>query len=85
MTYYVYILKCSDQTLYTGITTDPKRRIHEHNNSNKLGAKYTRPRRPVKLVYTKKYKTRSEATKEEIRIKKLSRESKKLLITKNTF
>ena len=80
MTYYLYILKCSDKTLYTGITTDPKRRIHEHNNSNKLGAKYTRARRPVKLVYTKKYTTRSEATKEEIRIKKLSRKQKELLI-----
>lgn len=80
MTYYVYILKCSDQTLYTGITTNPKRRVDEHNNSNKLGAKYTRTRRPVKIVYIKKYKTRSEAAKEEIQMKKLSRKQKELLI-----
>ena len=50
--YYLYILKCSDGTLYTGITVDLKRRVGEHNTS-KLGAKYTRSRRPVKLVYSK--------------------------------
>ena len=54
--YYVYILKCADKTLYTGITTDLKRRIAEHNSS-KLGAKYTSSRRPVTLVYSKKFKT----------------------------
>ena len=73
--FYVYILKCKDKTLYTGITTDLKRRLIEHN-STKLGAKYTRARRPVKLVYSKKFKTRSGATKEEFRIKQLSREDK---------
>jgi putative endonuclease len=79
--YYLYILKCADKTLYTGITTDLERRILEHNTS-KLGAKYTSSRRPVKMVYSKKFKTRSLATKEEARIKKLKR-IQKLELVKN--
>ena len=79
--YYVYILKCADNTLYTGITTDLKRRIVEHNSS-KLGAKYTSSRRPVKLVLSKKFRNRSTASKEEIRIKKLKR-GEKLELIKN--
>jgi len=77
--YYLYILKCADKTLYTGITTDLKRRITEHN-SKKLGAKYTFSRRPVKMVYFKKFKNRSNASKEESRIKKLKRDKKLELI-----
>jgi putative endonuclease len=77
--YYLYILKCADKTLYTGITTDLKRRVVEHNNS-KLGAKYTSSRRPVKLVYSKKFRDRSKASKEEARIKKLRRAQKLELI-----
>ena len=73
--YYLYIIKCSDETLYTGITCDLKRRIEEHNSSN-LGAKYTRSRRPVKLVYSKNFRNRSTASKEEARIKSLSRKEK---------
>ncbi|MCW1888205.1 MAG: GIY-YIG nuclease family protein [Candidatus Moranbacteria bacterium] len=76
--YYVYILECADSTLYSGITTDLKRRVVEHNTSP-LGAKYTRGRRPVKLVYSNEYETRSEATREEIRLKKLTKEEKKAL------
>jgi putative endonuclease len=72
MPYYLYILKCADRSLYAGITVDLERRIAEHNDS-KLGAKYTRSRRPVKLAYSKKFLTRSMASKEENRIKKLSR------------
>jgi putative endonuclease len=79
--YYLYILKCADQTLYTGITTDLERRIFEHNKT-KLGAKYTTSRRPVKLAYSKKFENRSVALKEEIRIKKL-RKSEKLSLIKN--
>ena len=78
--YYLYILECVDKTLYTGITTDLKRRIVEHN-STKLGARYTSSRKPVKLVYSKKFKNRSTASKEEARIKKL-RKSKKLELIK---
>jgi putative endonuclease len=80
--YYLYILKCADKTLYTGITTDLKRRVLEHN-STKLGAKYTASRRPVKVVYSKKFKDRSMVSKEEIRIKKLKRIDKLKIITGN--
>lgn len=80
--YYLYILQCADGTLYTGITTDLNRRVAEHNDS-KLGAKYTAGRRPVELVYSKKFSSRSLATTEEARIKKLSRVEKLDLIEKN--
>lgn len=73
--YFLYILQCADDSLYTGITTDLDRRIKEHNDS-KLGAKYTKIRRPVKLVYSKEFTDRSQASKEESRIKKLSRQQK---------
>ncbi len=73
--YYLYILKCADKTLYTGITTNLERRIREHNTS-KLGAKYTRARRPVKLAYSKKFASRGKAQREESKIKKLSRGEK---------
>ncbi|PIR73566.1 MAG: endonuclease [Candidatus Moranbacteria bacterium CG10_big_fil_rev_8_21_14_0_10_35_21] len=79
--YYLYILKCSDKTLYTGITTDLKRRVVEHN-VGKLGAKYTSARRPVKLVYSKKFKNRSTASKEEARIKKMKKVEKLELLKK---
>ncbi len=77
--YYVYLLECSDGALYTGITVDLERRVREHNSSS-LGAKYTRARRPVKLVFSKKFKNRSLATKEEMRIKGLKRIEKIKLI-----
>ena len=80
--YYVYILKCADETLYTGIAVDLGKRIEEHNTSD-LGAKYTKYRRPVKLVYSKKFRDRSTASKEEIRIKALSREEKLGMINKH--
>ncbi|HIP50519.1 MAG TPA: GIY-YIG nuclease family protein [Campylobacterales bacterium] len=73
--YFVYILQCSDSTLYTGITTDLERRVDEHNNSPK-GAKYTRARRPVTLVYSEALETRSLASKREYSIKKMSRKEK---------
>ncbi len=77
--YHVYLLECSDGALYTGITVDLERRVREHNSSS-LGAKYTRARRPVKLVFSKKFKNRSLATKEEMRIKGLKRIEKIKLI-----
>ncbi len=74
--YYVYMLECADGTLYTGITTDLERRLEEHNSSDK-GAKYTRARRPVNLVYSEKYPDRSSASKREYAIKKrMSKEQK---------
>jgi putative endonuclease len=71
MSYHLYILRCADGTLYTGITTDLKRRTVEHN-SGKVGAKYTRARRPVELIYSKKFKNRSAASIAEAAMKKLS-------------
>ncbi len=79
--WYVYILECSDKTLYTGITTDLKRRLKEHNASTQ-GAKYTRGRRPLQLVYSTKMLHKSAAQKEEYRIKKLSK-AEKLNIIEN--
>ena len=78
--WYVYIVECADGSLYTGITTSIQRRILEHNYSFKA-AKYTRSRRPVRLVYKKECKNRSEASKEEYRIKRLKRAEKLKLIT----
>jgi len=77
--YYLYILKCRDKTLYTGITVNLVKRLGEHNSATK-GAKYTRPRRPVKLAYAKRFRTRSTASKAESKIKALSREEKLNLI-----
>ena len=78
--YFVYILQCADNTYYTGITTDIERRIKEHNGEVKGGAKYTRVRTPVKLIYSEKCESRMTATKREYEIKQLSREKKKELI-----
>ena len=79
MSYYVYIVRCSDNSLYTGITTDINRRIYEHNETKK-GAKYTKSRRPVSLVYSALIGDRSSAQKEEYRIKKLSKIKKQELV-----
>jgi len=80
--YFVYMLECSDSTLYTGITTDLKRRLDEHNNSSK-GAKYTRLRRPVKIVYSEEQADRSSASKREYALKKLTREEKLALLSQS--
>ncbi len=77
--YYLYILQCADDSLYTGVTVNLVRRTGEHNFS-KLGAKYTRGRRPVELVYSRKFRNRSGACKEEARIKALSRKEKLKII-----
>lgn len=78
MNNYVYILECSDKTLYTGATNNIEKRIQEHNNT-RSGARYTRGRRPVKLVYVEICSTPSIALKREAEIKKLSRAQKLLL------
>lgn len=75
----VYILECSDKSLYTGITNNLEKRIQQHNNG-KEGAKYTRVRRPVKCVYEETLNDRSAATKREMEIKKLKRVEKLSLI-----
>ena len=76
----VYMLRCNDNSLYTGITTDLTRRIREHNHDNKTGAKYTRVRRPVKLVYFESLSSRSEASQREHQIKRLTKQQKERLI-----
>ena len=76
--WYLYIVLCSDTSLYTGITTNIKRRIHEHNTGR--GAKYTRGRGPVQLVHLRQFTNRSEASKAESKIKKLRRRQKLSII-----
>ncbi|HEY0948111.1 MAG TPA: GIY-YIG nuclease family protein [Candidatus Paceibacterota bacterium] len=76
--WYVYMLRCADGTLYTGVTTDLTRRVREHNEAPE-GAKYTRARRPVSLVHKETFTSRSEACAREAAIKKLSRAEKQTL------
>jgi putative endonuclease len=77
--WFVYIVQCADKTLYTGITLNLDRRLEEHNSVDS-GAKYTRGRQPVKLVYDAAFKDRAAAAKEEARIKKLYKSQKIKLI-----
>ncbi|WP_394175745.1 GIY-YIG nuclease family protein [Thalassotalea litorea] len=79
--WFVYILRCADQSLYTGITIDVDKRLKEHNQDNQKGAKYTRARRPVELIYQESQPDRSGAAKREAEIKKLSRKQKIQLIS----
>jgi pyrroline-5-carboxylate reductase len=80
MIWYVYILHCGDNTLYTGVTTDVTRRLSEHE-TGKVGAKYTRARGPLTVVYTEECASRSTAQIREAAIKKLSRPQKEVLIS----
>jgi putative endonuclease len=75
---YCYILECSDGTYYTGWTTDPERRLRQHNRGR--GARYTRSRSPVRLVYAEGQPNRSSAMRREFQIKHMSRKSKEKLI-----
>lgn len=75
---YTYMVKCCDSTLYTGWTTDLDRRMEAHNSGN--GAKYTRSRKPVELVYYESFETKQEAMRREWEIKQLSRQEKLRLI-----
>jgi len=78
--WFVYILRCADGSLYTGITKDIHRRIIEHNKNGKLAAAYTRSRRPVKLVYFEKHRDRSAAATREAEIKNMDRQEKEALL-----
>ncbi len=77
----VYMLRCADGTLYTGITTDVDRRVAEHNGEGGPGARYTRSRRPVALVYVEAAASRAEAARREAAIKRLDRARKLALFT----
>ena len=79
--YVLYIVRCADTSLYCGITNNLKKRITDHNE-RKAGAKYTRAKRPVTLVYTENHPNRSEALKREYEIKKLPKQEKEALIQK---
>ena len=81
--WFLYIVECSDGSYYTGITTNIERRLLEHNCNNKKGAKYTRSRRPVNLIYSEEYKDRSAASKKECMIKKKTKKEKIKFILKN--
>ena len=84
MDWYVYLLRCADDTLYTGITTDLFRRLRQHNGELAGGAKYTRAKRPVQLVWSDRCASRSEASIREAWLKKLSRGEKlKLALASN--
>lgn len=74
-TWFVYLLRCADSSLYAGITTDLNRRLHEHNHTN-LGAKYTKARRPVTLAFVENSLDRSSASKQEYILRKLTKAKK---------
>ena len=78
--WFVYYLRCADNSLYAGVTTDIIRRLHEHNTCNKKGAKYTRVRRPVKLVYAEAQGNRQLACKREYQLMQLSKVKKEALV-----
>jgi len=80
--WYVYILRCADHSLYTGITLDLARRLHEHNNTRR-GAAYTRARRPVRLVYHERAPTRSAASRREYALRKMSKKEKEIFISRH--
>jgi len=80
----MYVLHCRDGSFYCGITTDTQRRINEHNGLSPRGAKYTRSRRPVILIYEEAHLDRSSAAKAESRFKKLSRLKKEKYLSDHT-
>ena len=81
--WFTYILRCSDDSLYTGVALDIDKRLDQHNGIDKNGAKYTQARRPVKLVYRESAISRSEACKREYAIKSLSKQQKETLIKRH--
>ncbi len=80
--WFVYMLRCADNSLYTGVTTDVERRLKEHNEE-KAGAKYTRAKRPVVMVYEESAESRSAACQREYQLKKLKKHEKESLV--NTY
>lgn len=78
MSWYVYIILCSDRSLYTGITTDPERRFRQHETGS--GAKYFRGRKPLEIVYQESHHTRSSASCRELQIKRMSHGDKAALV-----
>lgn len=83
--WFVYLLRCNDNSLYAGVTKDLQRRVNEHNHHNKIGAKYTRVRRPVSLIYYETVSSRSKACQREYQLKQLSKQQKEKLISVSTI
>lgn len=81
--FYVYLVRCFDKTIYCGVAKDLEKRIKEHNGLLKGGARYTRGRRPVELVYYESCKNLSEALIREAQLKKLSRKKKSILVNES--
>ena len=84
MIWSIYILRCGDGTLYTGVATDVARRFEEHCSQGPKSAKYVRGRLPLQMIYRREMGTRSEAQKEEWRVKQLTRAQKEALIRSGT-
>lgn len=80
MVWWVYMLRCGDGSLYTGIATDVDRRFSEHESQGSKTAKYLRGRLPLEIVFRKEIGSRSEACKEELRLKKMSRREKLMFV-----
>ncbi|MEJ2761156.1 MAG: GIY-YIG nuclease family protein [Gammaproteobacteria bacterium] len=80
--WFVYIVRCADGTLYTGITCDVERRLREHNGKGRRGAAYTRARRPVRLVYREPCPDRSRAARREYKLRNMPRRDKEKLVLK---
>ncbi len=78
--WFVYLVRCHDGSIYTGVTTNVERRVDEHNHNDRLGARYTRSRRPVVLVYQELLGSRAEACRLEAQIKAFTRSQKERLI-----
>jgi len=83
--WFVYILRCADNSLYTGVTTDLDKRLKQHNGIERNGAKYTRGRQPVKLVYQENSISRAAAYKREHKIKSLKKSEKECLIEQQRY
>ena len=79
--WYLYIIRCADSSLYTGITTDVERRFNEHADQGRLAAKYLRGKTPLTLVFTVEARTRSEVSTLEFRVKKLAKADKELVVS----
>ena len=85
MFYFFYTLRCSDNSLYCGVTNNPEKRVKEHNSSSSKASKYTRSRKPVKLVYFEKFPDLKTAMKREAQVKKWTKSKKEALISGNIF
>jgi putative endonuclease len=81
--YFVYLMECADKSIYTGITTDLKRRFEEHSSDN--GARYTRSHKVIRILYSERFENRSEASKREAEIKSWKRNKKLALISTKSF